>query len=88
MIYYECYHISKYYNFKMKLNYIFNNMEHQVVVMLVVVRVTMTAVLSSFEQDSWPKQFTSTSFVTTLTSSLTSKEQQFMMFNEFVNDEL
>ncbi len=26
MIYYECYHISKSYNFNMKLNYIFNNM--------------------------------------------------------------
>jgi hypothetical protein len=32
MIYYECYHISKSYNFNMKLNYIFNNMEHQALV--------------------------------------------------------
>jgi len=39
---YECYHISKSYNFNTKLNYIFNNMEHQALVTLVVIRVTMT----------------------------------------------
>jgi len=43
MIYYECYHINKSYNFNTKLNYIFNNMEHQTLVTLVVVRVTMIA---------------------------------------------
>jgi hypothetical protein len=42
MIYYECYHISKSYNFNTKLNYIFNNMEHQALVRLVKVHVTMT----------------------------------------------
>ncbi len=42
MIYYECYHINKSYNFNKKLNNIFNNMEHQALVTLVVVRVTMT----------------------------------------------
>jgi len=57
-------------------------------VAFVVVRVTMIAPLSSLEQDSWPTQFTNTSFATTLTSSLTSKKQQSMMSNEFVNDEL
>jgi hypothetical protein len=30
MIYYECYHINKSYNFNTKLNYQFNNMEHQI----------------------------------------------------------
>ncbi len=42
MIYYECYHISKSYNFNTKLNYIFNNMEYQAPVTLVVC-VTMIA---------------------------------------------
>ncbi len=42
MIYYECYHISKSFNFNTKLNYIFKYMEHQALVTLVVVRVTMT----------------------------------------------
>jgi hypothetical protein len=42
MIYYECYHISLSYNFNMKLNYIFNNMEHQALVTLAMVHVTMT----------------------------------------------
>ncbi len=42
MIYYECYHISKSYNFNKKLNYIFNNMEHQALVILVVICVTVT----------------------------------------------
>ncbi len=37
MIYYECYHINKSYNFNTKLNYIFNNMEHQTLVTLDVV---------------------------------------------------
>ncbi len=41
MIYYECYHISKSYNFNTKLNYIFNNMEHQALITFVVVGVTM-----------------------------------------------
>jgi hypothetical protein len=45
-------YISKSYNFNTKLNYIFNNMEHQALVALVVVRVTMIAPLSSLEQDS------------------------------------
>jgi hypothetical protein len=42
--YYECYDISKSYNFKMTLNYIFNNMEHQTLVTfdVHVVRVTTT----------------------------------------------
>jgi hypothetical protein len=52
MIYYECYHINKSYNLNTKLNYIFNNMEHQMLVTLVVVHVTMTTPLSSLEQDS------------------------------------
>jgi hypothetical protein len=43
MTHYECYHINKSYNFDMKLNYIFNNMEHQALVTFVVVRVTMIA---------------------------------------------
>jgi hypothetical protein len=43
MIHYECYHISKSYNFNTKLNYIFNNMEHQALVILVAVHATMTA---------------------------------------------
>jgi hypothetical protein len=42
MIYYECYHINKSYNFNMKLNYIFNNMEHQALVTIVMVHVTIT----------------------------------------------
>jgi hypothetical protein len=42
MLYYECYQISKSYNFNAKLNYIFNNMENQALVMLVEVCVTMT----------------------------------------------
>ncbi len=42
MIYYECYHISKSYNFNTKLNYIFNNIEHQTLVTLAMIRVTMT----------------------------------------------
>jgi hypothetical protein len=42
MIYYECYHISKSYNFNMKLNCIFNNMEHQALVTLAIVHVTAT----------------------------------------------
>jgi hypothetical protein len=42
MIYYECYYIRKSNNFNMKLNYIFNNMEHQALVTFIVVRVTMT----------------------------------------------
>jgi hypothetical protein len=37
MIFYECYHISKSYNFNMKLNYTFNNMEHQTLVTLVTI---------------------------------------------------
>jgi hypothetical protein len=53
-----------------------------------VVHVTMTTPLSSLEQDSWPTQFTSTSFATTLTFSLISKEQQSVMSNESVDDEL
>jgi hypothetical protein len=52
MIYYECCHISKSYNLNMKLNYIFNNMELQALLTLVVVHVTMTTPLSSLEQDS------------------------------------
>jgi hypothetical protein len=43
MIYYECYHISKSYNFNMKLNYILNNMEYQTLVTLAMVRVTTIA---------------------------------------------
>ncbi len=43
MIYYECYHISKSYNFNTKLNYIFSNMEHLTLVTLAMIRVTMTA---------------------------------------------
>ncbi len=43
MTYYECYHISKSYNFNTKLNYIFNNMKHQALVTLVMVCVTMIA---------------------------------------------
>jgi hypothetical protein len=43
MIYYECYHISKFYNFNMKLNYIFNNMNYQALITLIVVCVIMTA---------------------------------------------
>ncbi len=43
MIYYECYHISRSYNFNTKLNYIFNNMKHQALVTFVMVCVTMTA---------------------------------------------
>jgi hypothetical protein len=46
MIYYECYHISKSYNFNMKLNYILNNMEYQALDTLVVVHVTMIALES------------------------------------------
>ncbi len=42
MINYEYYHISKYYNFNTKLNYIFNNMEHQALVPFVVIHDTMT----------------------------------------------
>jgi len=42
MIYYEYYHISKFYNFNKKLNYIFNNMEHQTLVTLAAIHVTMT----------------------------------------------
>jgi hypothetical protein len=42
MIYYECYHISKSYNFSMKLNYILNNMEYQTLVTLAMVCVTTT----------------------------------------------
>jgi hypothetical protein len=42
MIYCECYHISKSYNFKTKLNYIFNNMEHQALVTFVVVHAIVT----------------------------------------------
>jgi len=80
-------YISKSYNFNTKLNYIFNNMEQQALVALVVVHVTTIAPLSSLEQDSWPTQFINTSFATTLTFSLTSKKQQSMMFDEFVNDE-
>jgi hypothetical protein len=52
MIYYECYHTSKSYKLNMKLNYIFNNMEHQTLVIVVVVHVTMTTPLSCLEQDS------------------------------------
>ncbi len=43
MIYYECYHISKSYNLNTILNYIFNNMEHQALVTLAMVHVTVTA---------------------------------------------
>jgi hypothetical protein len=43
MIYYECYHISKSYNFNTKLNYIFNNMEHQALVTLVMAHGTTIA---------------------------------------------
>ncbi len=43
MTYYECYHISTSYNFNIKLNYIFNNMEHQTLVTLTMVHVTMIA---------------------------------------------
>jgi hypothetical protein len=43
MIYYECYYIRKSNNFNMKLNYIFNNMEYQALVTLIVIRVTMIA---------------------------------------------
>jgi hypothetical protein len=42
MIYYECYHISKFYNFNTKLNYIFNNMDYQALITHIVVCVTMT----------------------------------------------
>jgi hypothetical protein len=42
MIYYECYHISKSYNFNTKFIYIFNDMKHQALVTIVVVHVTMT----------------------------------------------
>jgi hypothetical protein len=48
MIYYECYHINKSYNFNMKLNYIFNDMEHQALVTFVVIRVTMIAPINEF----------------------------------------
>jgi hypothetical protein len=44
MIYYECYYIRKSNNFNMKLNYIFNNMEHQAFVTFIVVHVTMIAI--------------------------------------------
>ncbi len=46
MIYYECYHINKYYNFKAKLNYIFNNMERQALVSFAAIHDTMTAPVS------------------------------------------
>ncbi len=51
MIYYECYHITKSYNFNTKLNYIFNNMEHQALVTLVAVRVTTIAPNHMFKID-------------------------------------
>ncbi len=51
MIYYECYHINKSYNFNTKLNYIFNNMEHQIMVTFIAVRVTMTAPNHMFKVD-------------------------------------
>ncbi len=41
MIYYECYHISKFYNFNTKLNYIFNKKDYQALITLIVVCVTM-----------------------------------------------
>ncbi len=37
--------INKSYNFNTKLNYIFNNMEHQTLVTLIVVCVTMTTLV-------------------------------------------
>jgi hypothetical protein len=40
MIYYESYYIKKSNNLNMKLNYIFNNMEHKALVTLIVIRVT------------------------------------------------
>jgi len=42
MIYYECHHINKSYNFNMKLNYIFNTMKHQTLVIYVVLHVIMS----------------------------------------------
>jgi len=42
MIYYECYYISKSYNFNTKLNYQLNNMEHQTIITLVMVHVIVT----------------------------------------------
>jgi hypothetical protein len=40
----------KSYNFNLKLNYIFNNMEHQTLIMLVVVCVTMIAFVEVMQQ--------------------------------------
>jgi hypothetical protein len=53
MIWYECYYISKSYNFNTKLNYIFNNMEYQTLVTFVMVHVTMTthSMIPIFFQD-------------------------------------
>jgi hypothetical protein len=51
MIYYECYRINKSYNFNTKLNYIFNDMEHQVMVTLIAIRVTMIAPNHMFKVD-------------------------------------
>ncbi len=48
MLYYECYHISKSYNFNTKLNYIFNNMEHQALVTFIVLHVTMITLANDF----------------------------------------
>ncbi len=45
MIYYECYHINKSYNFNTKLNYIFNSMEHQTLVTFGMVCDTVTTPL-------------------------------------------
>jgi uncharacterized protein YbcC (UPF0753/DUF2309 family) len=47
MIYYECYHISKSYNFNTKLNYIFHNMKHQALVTFVMVRVIVIAPITT-----------------------------------------
>jgi hypothetical protein len=52
MIYYECYHISKCYNFNTKLNYILNNMEHQTLVTFVLVQVNMTTPISHLAKHS------------------------------------
>ncbi len=52
MIYYECYHINKSCNFSTKLNYIFNDMEHQALVTFVAVCVTMTTPINDNTKSS------------------------------------
>jgi hypothetical protein len=63
MIYYECYHVSKSYNFNTKLNYIFNNMEHQALVIFVMVLAPLGILLVRVLHTRFPKQFVDPHFV-------------------------